>query len=461
MEMLNLLKDPGGERISKLRIAILTIIVFLIVILPIAYYMDKAKKEHEIKQENNKKIVNSGDAPTSQTNSSIARRMKEKSNDAVATINNQNKNYNPMLGNNPLSSGDIVPDLNSGQNVRTSNLNEQKPPMSTGKGSENTQVINDPAIQEITNQRVDKIKRKYEALNAPITLGGNVEGKSESSNKQNEKDSTVSTHEKDVEQSLKGSGGLSSISPRNQSGDNNDQNMQSEKIAFIQNANGGDADSVVSPSKVLDQSSKYSLMAGDYIPAIMISGLNSDTPGEIIAQTRENMYDTIHGRYLLIPKGSRIIGVYDSKVSYMQKRILVAFKRVIFPDGKSFMLRGLPGTDLSGYSGFYNSEGIDNHYWQIYGSSAIIGVITGAMQYSQNNTNANVQTGGIGVTTNTDPSVGQTMAGSLGQQLGQTGTTVIQKNINVQPTLTMPPGYEFNIMITADMVLVPYSKKYK
>lgn len=203
--------------------------------------------------------------------------------------------------------------------------------------------------------------------------------------------------------------------------------------------------------------SPYEVMAGSIIPATMLSGLNSDIPGQVIAQVRENVYDSSTGKYLLIPQGARLIGLYDSNIIYGQERILVAWNRLIYGDGSSINLKAMPGTDLEGYTGFYDE--VDNKYWKIFGSSFILGVITGAMQYSQNNTNANVQVGGIGVTTNNNPTVSQTLSGSLGQQLGQTGLALTQKNLNVQPTLIVKPNYPFNIMITADMVLRPLAIK--
>jgi type IV secretion system protein VirB10 len=181
-------------------------------------------------------------------------------------------------------------------------------------------------------------------------------------------------------------------------------------------------------------------------------------PGQIIAQVRENVYDSSTRKYLLIPQGAKLVGLYDNNIIYGQERILVAWNRLIYPDGSSINLKAMPGTDLEGYSGFYDE--VDNKYWKIFGSSFIMGVITGAMQYSQNNTNANTQIGGIGITTtNNDPTVGQTLSGSLGQQMGQTGLAITQKNLNVQPTLIVKPNYPFNIMVTADMMLRPIAGK--
>ena len=200
--------------------------------------------------------------------------------------------------------------------------------------------------------------------------------------------------------------------------------------------------------------SPYEVKAGSVIPATMINGLNSDLPGQVIAQVRDNIYDTVSRRYLLIPQGARLVGLYDSNILYGQERILVAWNRLIYPNGSSINLKAMPGTDLEGYSGFHDI--VDNKYWKIFGTSFIMGVLTGAMQYSQNNTNANVQVGGLGITSNSNPTVGQTLAGSLGQQLGQTGLMLAQKNLNIQPTLIVKPNYPFNIMITADMILRPY-----
>jgi type IV secretion system protein TrbI len=220
---------------------------------------------------------------------------------------------------------------------------------------------------------------------------------------------------------------------------------------FIENSKTANTEYLA--SSLNDARSPYEVKAGSIIPATMINGLNSDLPGQIIAQVRESVYDSSTRRYLLIPQGAKLVGLYDNNIIYGQERILVAWNRLIYPDGSSINLKAMPGTDIEGYSGFYDE--VDNKYWKLFGSSFIMGVITGAMQYSQNSTNANVQAGGISVTTNNNPTVGQTLSGSLGQQLGQTGLSITGKNLNVQPTLIVKPNYPFNIMLTADMILRP------
>ncbi|RTL11777.1 MAG: hypothetical protein EKK54_06170 [Neisseriaceae bacterium] len=469
--MLQLLKEPNGERVSTVRIIILCVVVFLLVIVPMAFWVSSAKKGHEQKLDEQKQAISTSDQPVTSDNS-ISNQMKRKSSEAVGSISsskNTPQYSNPMLGADPLARQQ-VPGLNNpmdkaaGQNY--SGTQEQKPPMA---GSNQGMVANnnsDPVTQEITNQKVDRTKRIYDAKNAPITLGGGVYGPDKSTPDQsttssNKSQNTIPDAGGDNSSTTTSNNGKSSGLTANSSNSDDDQNKQNEKLAFLKNATGGDEADMVNPGAVLPQPSECSLFAGDIIPSIMISKLDSDMPGQITAQVAENIYDTKTGKCLVMPKASRLVGIYDSKIAYLQKRILVAWKRVTFPDGRRYMLRGMPGTDQEGGAGFYNPEGVDNHYWQIYSSSAIIGLITGGMQLSQNNTNANVQSGGIGITTNNNPSVGQTMAGSLGQQMGQTGLSVMNKNVNVQPTLTIPPGYEFNIQITADLQLIPYSKKYK
>ncbi|MCX8515281.1 MAG: hypothetical protein ORN24_06890 [Burkholderiales bacterium] len=222
--------------------------------------------------------------------------------------------------------------------------------------------------------------------------------------------------------------------------------------ASIPVSSNGGATSTYLDSELVKPKSPYLIQAGSIIPCVMISGINSDISGQVIAQVRENVYDSISSRYLLIPQGSKLIGSFSNQIAYGQQRLGVAWTRIIYPNGYSIDLRGIPGSDVSGFSGFYDQ--VDNHYWSIFGSSFVIGIITAGMQYSQNNTNPNVQIGGIGVSTN--PTVGQTIAGSLGQQLGQTAMMITQKGLNVAPTLTIRQGYMFTVMLTADVALKPY-----
>ncbi|MBV9576344.1 MAG: hypothetical protein JO149_06945 [Gammaproteobacteria bacterium] len=187
--------------------------------------------------------------------------------------------------------------------------------------------------------------------------------------------------------------------------------------------------------------SPYEIQAGTVIPGILITGINSDLTGDITGQVRENIYDSIAGKYLLIPQGSKIYGLYDAKIVYGQERVLIAWKRIIFPNGQSINLEGMPGVDLSGYAGF--NDQVNNHYEKIFGSVILMSLLGAGAQLSQPQNNSDPFAA---------PTVGQTLAQSLGTNLANTGTMITAKNINIQPTLEIRPGYEFNISVTKDMV---------
>lgn len=197
--------------------------------------------------------------------------------------------------------------------------------------------------------------------------------------------------------------------------------------------------------------SPYTLKAGTNIPLTLTKGLNSDKPGNVTGLVRSDVFDSATHKLLLIPQGSTMFGKYDNQLSFGDTRIAVAWTKLYYPDGTYVDLQAVPGTDIQGFSGF--SDQVDNHYWSLFGTSFIMGVITGAMQYSQNNTNPNVQVGGIGVSTS--PSAGQTISGSLGQQLGQTGLAVVNKGLNVQPTIIIRDGSKVNAELAAELILPP------
>lgn len=186
----------------------------------------------------------------------------------------------------------------------------------------------------------------------------------------------------------------------------------------------------------------YELKAGTVIPAVLISGINSDLPGQITAQVRENVYDTVSGRHVIIPQGSRLIGVYDSQVTYGQRRVLIAWQRLLFPDGSSLNLQGMPGTDAGGYSGF--NDRVNNHYGQIFGSAILMSILGAGAQLSQPQQGS--REGGA-------PDASQIIAGQLGQQMSEAGRELVRKGLNIQPTLEIRPGYVFNVMVVKDVVI--------
>ncbi|MDE2175001.1 MAG: TrbI/VirB10 family protein, partial [Betaproteobacteria bacterium] len=188
----------------------------------------------------------------------------------------------------------------------------------------------------------------------------------------------------------------------------------------------------------------HELFAGAVIPAVMLTGIDSDLPGTITAQVRQTVYDSLNPDVVLIPQGTRIIGEYSSDVAYGQSRVLVAWNRLIFPTGAMMDLKGMSGTDGEGQAGFHDR--VDNHYMRIFGSAVLMSLLGVGAQLSQ------PQNAGV---LNT-PSASQQAASALAQQMDNVGTNLLNKNLSIQPTLTIRPGFAFNVLVNRTMILPPY-----
>jgi len=192
--------------------------------------------------------------------------------------------------------------------------------------------------------------------------------------------------------------------------------------------------------------SPYELRAGFIVPAVLISGVNSDLPGQIVAQVSQDVFDTATGKWRLIPQGSRLVGQYSSDVAYGQSRVLVAWQRIVFPDGKAMDIGSMPGADSAGYAGFRDQ--VNNHYFRLFSSAFLMSGITAGIAMSQ------PQTLSLG----TRQSASSAMSEALGQQLGQVTAQMIARNMNIAPTLEIRPGYRFNVIVTKDLT---FSRPYK
>ncbi|GIU52425.1 hypothetical protein TUM4438_45130 [Shewanella sairae] len=186
--------------------------------------------------------------------------------------------------------------------------------------------------------------------------------------------------------------------------------------------------------------SPYELKVGTVISATLISGINSDLAGQVIASVSQNVYDSGSGAHLLIPQGSKLYGVYDSQIAYGQSRVLLAWSRINFPDGSTLNLENMGGMDTQGYAGF--EDEVDNHYFKIFGNALLLGMISGAAQ--------------AGVSDNGDSDTPSAIADGVTQQFAQTGSSLIQKNLDVQPRIIIRNGYRFNVMVNKDVLLSPY-----
>lgn len=186
--------------------------------------------------------------------------------------------------------------------------------------------------------------------------------------------------------------------------------------------------------------SDYQIMAGTVLPATTVTAMNSDMQGEIVAQVSRNIYDS-QQRHLLIPRGTRIIGRYDNQIALGQSRVLIAWTRLIFPDGRSLSVPGLPTMDLRGAAGVRSR--VDNRYDRLYGQAILLSIIGAGAQLSQPR-----QSGILA-----PPSAGQVAAGALGQQLSQVSMETIRRNMDIRPTLEVRAGTPFYIFLERDLVL--------
>ena len=212
-----------------------------------------------------------------------------------------------------------------------------------------------------------------------------------------------------------------------------------DKEAFFDRA-GKDANWILPHSRTAGQ--RYEVKTGAVIPGIMVTGINSDLPGNIIAQVSQNVFDTATGNHLLLPQGAKLFGVYDSRVIYGQERVLVAWNRVVFPDGSAVTLGAMPGSDMSGYAGY--TDKVNNHYLRIFGSAILMSMISGGMAYTMDS----LDSGGD----SDNPTLQNEMGSALAAQLGQATLQLLQKNLNIKPTLEIRPGYQFNVIVTKDLV---------
>ena len=190
----------------------------------------------------------------------------------------------------------------------------------------------------------------------------------------------------------------------------------------------------------------FVISAGTMIPAELLTAIDSDVPGLLVAQVRQNAYDSVTGHFLLIPQGAKLIGMYDSRVAYGQNRLPVTWQRLIFPDGSSIALQSMAGADLSGRSGFDTQ--VDNHTKKLFQGAILLSIIGAGAQLSQ------PQQASLN---GSAPSVGQVVAGSVGSQIATTGTQIVQRQLNVPPNLRVPSGYQFNVLVDRD---VGFSRPY-
>ena len=218
------------------------------------------------------------------------------------------------------------------------------------------------------------------------------------------------------------------------------QNGQDRKLAFV---NASVDRRTTSPDRAMKPASRFVLQAGSVIPAALVTGIRSDLPGQVMAHVTEAIFDTLSGQVLLVPQGARLIGIYDSHVTHGQSRVLLAWTRLIMPNGRSVVLERLPGVDPGGYAGL--EDEVDQHWGEL-SKAALLSTLLGVGMELGANTDAG----------NGNSAIIQALRHGAEGSLNQTGQQVVRRNLNIQPTLTIRPGFPVRVMVTRDLILEPY-----
>jgi type IV secretion system protein TrbI len=300
------------------------------------------------------------------------------------------------------------------------------------KSTEDDARLADTAVAKFLNPQRSGVAPEF----AAATVGSAGEGQSpaEGAGADDSPGVATGTNARNLTVAERTGGGLIRVADQGLVGET-DLNHQSEKLAFLQKSQ----PSAYLNSQLKAPVSPFELKTGTVIPGTLISAINSDLPGEIIAQVAANVYDTATGKYLLIPQGSKLFGHYDSKVSFGQRRVLVSWQRLIYPNAYTLELGGMSGHDSGGLSGF--ADRVNNHYARIFGWALFTSVLSAGAQLSQpQQANSLV------------PSNGQVAAAAVGQQMAQLGEQLASRNIQVQPTIEIRKGYRLNVMVSRDII---------
>lgn len=214
-----------------------------------------------------------------------------------------------------------------------------------------------------------------------------------------------------------------------------DPNFQSRKEAFLDQT---PDTAIYNPHRLETPVSPWQVMAGTIIPATLLTGINSDLPGQIIGQVTEPVYDTVTGQTVLIPQGSRIIGRYDNVIAYGQTRALIVWNRIIMPDGTSIRIENLPGTDARGYAGL--RDRVDHHTLRLFSAAALSSLITIGAELSDDE----------------DDEIARALRNATQDGASRVGEDIVRRQLSVQPTLKIRPGWRLRIIVHQDIILQPY-----
>lgn len=290
-------------------------------------------------------------------------------------------------------------------------------------------------LRERHRQQMARLQANSAAYDAPLAIDrGKLESRAEDSGKSRIREASPTAHPSTdpandlYSAALRAGFGGTGVDPNGQKTKEEFFNSDFAKLGYL-------------PGRVVPQQSPYELKRGSVIPATLITGINSDLPGRITAQVSHHVYDSATGHRLLIPQGTKLLGRYDSKVSFGQSRVLVIWTDLVFPNGATLHIGGMAGADAGGYSGF--KDKVDRKWLQTFGSAILVAVIgAGTDMAIPNNRNA----------FESSNSAEDAARRSFAETFGRMADRTIQRNMEVQPTLAIRPGYRFNILVDQDIV---------
>lgn len=211
---------------------------------------------------------------------------------------------------------------------------------------------------------------------------------------------------------------------------------QDRKRAFIEDVSD---ENIYNPHRLQSPLSPWQVMAGSVIPATLVTGINSDLPGQVVAQVTEPVYDTVTGDTVLIPQGTRVIGRYDSAVAFGQSRALIVWSRLIMPDGSSIRIENLPAVDGRGNAGL--RDRVNNHSIRLFTAAALSSLISIGAEVASNDD---------------DERIARALREAAQDGVNTAGQEIVRRELNVQPTITIRPGWRLRILVHQDIVLRPY-----
>lgn len=311
-----------------------------------------------------------------------------------------------------------------------------------GEGSPSEPIVvvqrDDSADKEAETLRKNRQQTYLAALSSPLLAKRSGTSAAGQSPPQAESSASSATATSSVQTSTSGAQPSESYDPA----------ADADKENFFRRADTRNGESGWLSRHTREPGRKYEVKTGTVIPAMMVTGVNSDLPGVMIAQVSQTVYDSATGQHPLLPQGAKLYGVYDARVIYGQRRVLTAWNRVVFPDGSSVTLGAMPGADIAGSAGF--EDEVNNHYLRIFGSAMLMSTITAGTSYAVDST-------GTFSADSTRMTFQDSMASALAAQMGATSLRLLEKNLNIKPTLEIRPGYTFNVICTKD---VAFSKPY-